>query len=512
MNFKKILIFTAIFISLFLFKISSSYASGGMNNYMGNLLTDIQSLSPTSYQGQQEGFFVGGSMEIPSQGENIQPFSVTLPHLSFNGCGGIDLTAGGLSYLNFQYLVQKLQGILQAAPSFAFEIGLKVLSEQAGGVMNDLEAATNAINNLNLNSCKAMNNIVADIGNPTASQMKNVQAKQATANAQSSGGGSWFGGVLTNVEQGVGSAWSNFTKNFTSGTSSSSNQTNPLISFGMPTGGSTPSLLALAVPYVQTSFPNLIPTIRYFVGDVTANPDNSNASDPNQTPVDAQVAYIPACGAWSFKDYSGFAKDMVEGGSLPMAQLGTPPAMFCSNVTVNTFTPLEQTVHTDIEQIYTDMNTNSSGGLSQNDVNLINASPIPILAFLRVAALSNNPDVVHELSTTMAKTISYGIVYQLINQISGIAVEGVDDNKIQLQSGTTTAVPTRKALRELVHQMGVFAQAAGYEYMKHLKTTETIYGDFEQQYSQDEQVVQADLQRDNKMSMFNFEKTVTQGY
>jgi len=503
MNFKKILIFTAIFVSLFLFKISSSYASGGMNGYMTNLLSDIQSLSPTAYSGQQRGFFVGGSMEIPPQGETIQPFSITLPHLSFNGCGGIDLTAGGLSYLNFKYLVQKLQGILQAAPAFAFEIGLKILSEQAGGVMNDLEAATNAINDLNLNSCQAMNKIVGAIM-PTASQTKDVQEKQASTNAQATGGSSWLGGALDKIGSDVSGAWSNFVSNFTSGATGSSgaaNQANPLVSFGLP---SNTSVLHNAGLNIQSGFPNLIPTIRYFVGDVVPNPNSSGN-------VSARTIYEPPCGSYSFKDYSGITKDIVEAGNLPMANIGGVPANFCSNSQSNSFAPLVQQVSADIQNIYIDMQANSSTGLTTNDINLINSSPIPVLAFLRVASLSNNPAVVQELSTTMAKTISYGIVYNLINQVTGMVIEGIDDNQIQIDtSGTSTSAPTKAETKKLIKQLDTFDYAANHEYMKHLRETELIYGDFLQQYSQDEQVVQADLQKDHIMSVFDFDQTIAQ--
>jgi len=400
-------------------------------------------------------------------------------------------------------LVQKLQGILQAAPAFAFEIGLKVLSEQAGGVMNDLEAATNAINDLNLNSCQAMNKIVGAIM-PTASQIKNIQAKQASASGQATGGSSWFGAALSGVVDNVKSSWDNFVNSFSS-SSNNSNQTNPLISFGLP--GSSPSMLRLAGQYIQSGFPNLIPTMRYFVGDVTP------VTPPAGSTVKAMTAYIAPCGNYSFKDYSGIAKAIVEEGSLPMATINSSnPAGFCSDATSNSFTPLEQQVQNDIQQIYTDMQTNSSSGITQNDVDLINSSPIPILSFLKLAALSNNPAIVNELSVNMAKTISYGIVYQLINDVTGVVIEGINDNKIQLSAGTSTVAPTQKATKQLIKQLNTFAEAAGYQYLKHLKASQAIYGDFLQQYSQDEQIVQTDLQKDNKMAMYNFEQTIAQGY
>ena len=500
--YKKVIIIVAFILISLSFKLPQAFATGGMNGYMTNLLTSIQSLSPTAYQGQQRGFLVGGSMEIPPQGENIQPLSATLPHLSFNGCGGIDLTMGGFSYLNFQYLVQKLQGILQAAPSFAFEIALKILSEQASGVMNDLEAATNAINGLNLNSCSAMNKIVSAI-TPTASQIKNVQAKQASSNQQATGGSSWFGSALTSVVSNVQSSWGNFVNSF-SNSSSSSNQTNPLISFGLP--GSSPSMLHLAEGNITTGFPNLVPTLRYFVADVTP------VTPPAGSKVKAMTAYIPPCGNFSFKLYSGIAKAIVEEGNLPEATMNTSsPSSFCSGATVNSFTPLEQTVETDIQDIYSSMQSGANL-TNPTEINLINVSPIPIYSFLRLAYLTNDPGLVNYFSTSLAKTISYGIVYQLINQVTGLVVEGVNDNEIQLDAGSSTVAPTKAATKQLIKQLDTFAEAAGQEYLIHLQKVKAIYGSFMQQYQQDSQVVQSDLKKQGKLASYHFEQTAQQGY
>lgn len=499
---KKILILPVLFLSLFVFKVSSSYATGGMNGYMTNVLSDISALSPTAYQGQQRGFFVGGSMEIPPQGTTIQPFSATLPHLSFNGCGGVDLTMGGFSYLNFKYLVQKLQGILQAAPAFAFEIGLKVLSEQAGGVMNDLEAATNAVNDLNLNSCKSMDNIVNVASGAINSSINNLKAKQSTASSQATGGSSWFGGALSGIVGSVHSSWNSFVQNSTP--SASSGGANPLVSFGLPS--STPSMLDLASSDVSTAFPQLIPIMRYYAGDVTA-------VNGTGTPVHSVASYIPACNPESTENYSALAKNIVEVGQVHGATIDTSsPTNFCGtgNVQQYTFTPLETQVQQDVLNILTAVQTDSQ--ISQQDVNLINASPLPILPFLQVIALSDNPSVINVLTGQLSKTIAYSIVAQLINQSAGMVSQGANDASLQLKDGTNTATPTINANKSLLKHLDLIAISANNEYMNNYKKTIAIYGSFLQMYQEYQAIVQKTIGKYKLAAAYNFQKTVAQGY
>lgn len=499
-----ILILPLIFISLFSFRMQSAYASGGMNGYMTNLLTDIQSLSPTAYQGQQRGFFVGGSMEIPPQGTTIQPFSATLPHLSFNGCGGIDLTMGGFSYLNFKYLVQKLQGILQAAPAFAFEIGLKVLSEQAGGVMNDLEAATDAINDLNLNSCKSMDNIVNVASGAINSGINNLKAKQATSNSQATGGSSWFGSALTSTISSVGSSWNNFVNNAVSQAKQQSQSgTNPLINFGLPT--STPSLLDVASGNVSVAFPNLIPIIRYYAGDVVPVKQTTGQA------VSSTTAYEYPCSPDTTTNYSALAKNIVNDGEIWGANINTnDPDGFCSNTQEYTFTPLKQQVRQDVLNIESSVQTDSQ--VTPQEVALINSSPLPILPFLQVIGLTNSPAEESVLVGPLAKTIAYSIVAQLINETAGIVAQGVNGAQITLKDGTNTAGPTISSSKKLLKHLDMLATSAENEYMKNYKKTIAIYGSFLRMYATYKAIVQNTLSKDKLAAAYSFQKNVAQGY
>jgi conjugative transfer pilus assembly protein TraH len=85
--------------------------------------------------------------------------SLSLPKVKA-GCGGIDMFLGGMSFLDPDYLVQKLESILQAAPAVAFQYLLETLDEKMGNIISKMEAATNYLNSIQVNDCRLANRMV----------------------------------------------------------------------------------------------------------------------------------------------------------------------------------------------------------------------------------------------------------------------------------------------------------------------------------------------------------------
>ena len=85
--------------------------------------------------------------------------SLTLPKVKA-GCGGIDMFLGGMSFLDPDYLVEKLESILQAAPAVAFQYLLETLDEKMGNIISKMEAATNYLNSIQVNDCRLSNRMV----------------------------------------------------------------------------------------------------------------------------------------------------------------------------------------------------------------------------------------------------------------------------------------------------------------------------------------------------------------
>ena len=68
--------------------------------------------SPGSFQDQTRGYVTAGGMSGRVDVHNDYLMSVSLPKVRA-GCGGIDMFLGGMSFLDPDYLVQKLESILQ---------------------------------------------------------------------------------------------------------------------------------------------------------------------------------------------------------------------------------------------------------------------------------------------------------------------------------------------------------------------------------------------------------------
>jgi len=115
--------------------------------------------SPGSFEDQTRGYVTAGGMSGRVDVHNDYLASVSLPKVRA-GCGGIDMFLGGMSFLDPDYLVQKLESILQAAPAVAFQYLLETLDEKMGNIISKMEAATNYLNSIQVNDCRLANRMV----------------------------------------------------------------------------------------------------------------------------------------------------------------------------------------------------------------------------------------------------------------------------------------------------------------------------------------------------------------
>jgi conjugative transfer pilus assembly protein TraH len=115
--------------------------------------------SPGSFEDQTRGYLTAGGMSGRVDVHNDYLMSLSLPKVKA-GCGGIDMFLGGMSFLDPDYLVQKLESILQAAPAVAFQYLLETLDEKMGNIISKMEAATNYLNSIQVNDCRMANRLV----------------------------------------------------------------------------------------------------------------------------------------------------------------------------------------------------------------------------------------------------------------------------------------------------------------------------------------------------------------
>lgn len=115
--------------------------------------------SPTAYQGQQYGYYTGGGFSARLSHKSDPLMNIQLPSIKA-GCGGIDVFWGGISFMNFDYLIKKAEGLLKNAPYVVFSIGLKALSTQFGETIETVQAIIDQLNQLQFDECSAAKDMV----------------------------------------------------------------------------------------------------------------------------------------------------------------------------------------------------------------------------------------------------------------------------------------------------------------------------------------------------------------
>lgn len=130
-----------------------------MQDLFDNVNAQGNVTSAAAIQGQTMNMLSGGSMfmRMPNKTYNISTF--TPPSYS-TGCGGIDLFAGGFSFINKEQFVAMLRNIGSNALGYGFKLAIQNLCPTCDNVMQALQATSQAMNRLNIDSCEAAKGIV----------------------------------------------------------------------------------------------------------------------------------------------------------------------------------------------------------------------------------------------------------------------------------------------------------------------------------------------------------------
>ena len=127
--------------------------------WVDDWLTQRTTTAPNYLEGQQRGYYSAGGFSARWPSTNTYPVTVEPPRLK-GGCGGIDVFMGGFSFMNSDYLVDKLQSILSGAAGVAFDLGLKTLCEQCSNTIKNFEAISDKLNSMQLQECAAAKELV----------------------------------------------------------------------------------------------------------------------------------------------------------------------------------------------------------------------------------------------------------------------------------------------------------------------------------------------------------------
>ena len=127
--------------------------------WVDDWLNQRTTTSPNYFSGQQRGYYSGGGFSARWPSKVDYPITVEMPRIK-SGCGGIDVFMGGFSFMNTDYLVDKLQSILDSAPAVAFDLALKTLCEQCSNTIKNFEALADNLNSMQIDECAAAKEMV----------------------------------------------------------------------------------------------------------------------------------------------------------------------------------------------------------------------------------------------------------------------------------------------------------------------------------------------------------------
>ncbi len=152
------LLFLAIFVMMALLVVSTKVEAGWMDDWVDQSTHS----GPNYFDGQKRGYFNAGSYSARFRNKKDYLFSLQKPRLK-SGCGGIDLFLGGFSFLDPEYLMQKLQRAIQAAPTVAFDLALKSLAPEISDTVKAFEKIINELNGLQISECAVSKEIASTL-------------------------------------------------------------------------------------------------------------------------------------------------------------------------------------------------------------------------------------------------------------------------------------------------------------------------------------------------------------
>ncbi|HBI22288.1 MAG TPA: conjugal transfer protein TraH [Legionella sp.] len=137
-------------------------ASSDLNHFFNNLGYSANVTGASSYESQAAGFASLGSVYARNQVRSIQIAHVDVPGFR-SGCGGIDIFAGGFSFIKSEQIVSFMQNILSNGAGYALNLALETELPEIAHAMQYMQKLANDINGTNFNSCEMGENLTAAV-------------------------------------------------------------------------------------------------------------------------------------------------------------------------------------------------------------------------------------------------------------------------------------------------------------------------------------------------------------
>ena len=147
--------------------------SSDLTNFFNGLGMIGNTTAPHAYQGQQAGYYSGGSLYARNTVRNVQLVQVDLPSFR-SGCGGIDLFAGGFSFVNNDEIIKMMRNVMNNAKGYAFKLTLAEVTPLIKSVLSDIQDIANKANQMNINSCETAESLVGGVWPKTRAAQQQV--------------------------------------------------------------------------------------------------------------------------------------------------------------------------------------------------------------------------------------------------------------------------------------------------------------------------------------------------
>ncbi len=394
------------------------------------------SSGPNYYETQKRGYVTFGSFSgrVPVTGPT-HIFSISPPRIR-GGCGGIDLFLGSFSFVNPEYLVQKLQTLIQAAPVVAFQIALKTLSSSLSEVVEWAQGAIDFLNQLQFDECKFL------------TPLMNMDFKEA----------------ISLLEKGANIAHSVLKGDFSLFTSSKKEKEGQT-SQNVSQEGATRRQSGDACPSIFHTIYDNYGSVLSYVGGVLGLGDNQYFDSEYMMIMRAIVGD-------SIKTDQGivFVSPKITEKDIDVNRL-----VLVNRRGIETQRELDFTskVYMALIQAYQAKRNKESMSSSSNYFTYARISPLPLEHLVNVAALTNSPDILHDI----AEGVSCGILISLLRHITAEAIKVLAT--IPPVSGDFQICPETNILRSHIEAMyrnaWNFANHLLKKYMVHLDEITKTY-------------------------------------
>ncbi len=371
--------------------------------------------SPGYYEGEKRGYYSAGNFSGHVK-LNTDPVVTVMPPKLKSGCGGIDAFWGGFGFLNFDYLVQKGQRILQSAPYASFDIALNTLCTPCAQTIKSVEAIANQLNSIQLDDCKAAKAIATyPLGLFTDDESKQDRLSKARSDfSQSTGLDNLYANIKRHSDS-IGKTWSESSTKFQTSTDSPVSKCPDIVKNLLVQEG---SLLQKVGSNVGLSG-DLISMARGLIGDVYTNDTNGITLVP-----------YPHCP----QNNPDKAIDITSTGELSVRNMsGNVPSSACQPYSGTT---MKQMVGTWIQEIITAMKNKTV--LSTEDENFLNNTPLSLGMVLKAAVMMGvESEAAASLPDLVAKSYTYLMLSDMFSHIE-YAITKAEQQVAAQKTGAST--------------------------------------------------------------------------